>query len=90
MLEAVEGDDGFETLRAVVKGFANEGVELRTLLEDLDRLRPLVAEVEEDAITDVMDLVVGYCAPTARIGPYSWTDPRKPLPDFGHCGRVQA
>ena len=82
ILEAVEGEDGFEALRTVVQGLAGDGVDLRTLLEDLDQLRPLVAEAQEDAITDVMDLVVGYCAPTARIGPYSWTDPRNPLRDY--------
>jgi hypothetical protein len=82
MLEAVEGGDGFQALRSLVQGLAGEGVDLRTLLDDLDQLRPLVAEAEEDAITDVMDLVVGYCTPTARIGPYSWTDPRNPLRDY--------
>lgn len=82
MLEAVEGGNGYETLRAVVQGLSDDGVDLRILLEDLDQLRPLVAQAQEDAITDVMDLVVGYCAPTARIGPYSWTDPRNPLRDY--------
>lgn len=82
MLEAVEGKDGFEALRRVVKSFADDGVDLQTLMEDLDQLRALVAQAEEDAITDVMDLVIGDCAPAARIGPYSWGDPRNTFREF--------
>lgn len=67
MLDAVEGSDGFVRLRVVVQGLADNGVEADVLLEDLDQIRKLVSEEDEDKAMDVMDLIVGYCADSARI-----------------------
>lgn len=79
MIEAVESPSGFEALRTIVRGFAAEGIDLQILMEDLDQIRALVSEPDEDSVLDVMDLVVGDCTPSMRIGPYSWGDPRNPL-----------
>jgi len=69
-LAAVGADDGREWLRATVKGFLDEGMSSRALLDDLERLRDLVpTETDEDKVLDVMDLLVGWCAPGARLAP---------------------
>jgi hypothetical protein len=54
MLEAV-GSDGFESLRAVVQGFLDDGVGSELLLDDLEQIRPLVGDSWEDIVLDVMD-----------------------------------
>ena len=79
MIAAVEGQNGLEALSIVVKRLASEQVPLPVLMNDLDQIRGLVSDDHEDAVLDVMDLVVGYCGPSARIGPYSWGDPRNTL-----------
>ena len=79
MIAAVEGPNGFDALSKVVRRLVSEDVPLMVLMNDLDQIRGLVSDVDEDAVLDVMDLVVGYCGPSARIGPYSWGDPRNEL-----------
>jgi hypothetical protein len=69
MLAAVEATDGFDRLRAVVKLFLDDGVESELLMEDLQQIRGLVSIDVEERILDVMDLVVGWCAPGSRLGP---------------------
>jgi hypothetical protein len=81
MIAAVEGHEGFEALKVVVRQFVSEDVPLQVLMNDLDQIRGLVSDEDEDSVLDVMDLVVGYCGPNARIGPYSWGDPRNTLRD---------
>ena len=82
MIAAVEGEDGFKALKVVVRRFVAEEVPLPVLMNDLDQIRGLVSDEDEDHVLDVMDLVVGYCGPHARIGPYSWGDPRNTLRDL--------
>jgi hypothetical protein len=66
---AVEHPDGFERLRAVVKQRLNEGARTEGLLEGLGRVRGLVSTGDEDKVLDVMDLLVGWCAPEFRLVP---------------------
>lgn len=82
MIAAVEGENGSDALSKVVRRLVSEDVPLPVLMNDLDQIRGLVSDEDEDAILDVMDLVVGYCGPSARIGPYSWGDPRNALRDL--------
>jgi hypothetical protein len=69
MLLAVEHPDGFERLRAVVKQLLDEGAPGEELLEDLRQIRGLVSTDDEDKVLDVMDLLVGWCAPEFRLAP---------------------
>lgn len=69
MLAAVEAIDGFDRLRAVVKQLLDEGVDSDVLTEDLGQIRGLVSTDDEDKILDVMDLLVGWCAPEFRLAP---------------------
>jgi hypothetical protein len=70
MLAAVESeDDGREQLRLVVKGYVDGGVDPDLLLEDLSQISGLVAPEIEDDVLDVMDLLTGWCASSARLVP---------------------
>lgn len=71
MRAAVEsaGVDSRERLRAVVEKLLNEGVGSAALLEDLGQISGLVSPDDEDKILDVMDLLVGWCAPEFRLAP---------------------
>ncbi len=69
MLDVVESSPGFERLRDLVQEFVDQGVPIERLVEDLDQIRGLVTEEQEDSVLDVMDLLVGYCAPQLRILP---------------------
>jgi hypothetical protein len=69
MLAAVEAIDGFDRLRAVVKQLLDEGVQSDDLMEDLRQIRGLVSTEDEDKVLDVMDLLVGWCAPEFRLAP---------------------
>ena len=69
MLEAMEHAEGFERLRAVIQRKLDEGIADAVLLEDLDRVRGPVSQDDEDKLLDVMDLLVGWCAPQFRLRP---------------------
>lgn len=69
MLLAVEHPDGFERLRSVVKQLLDAGLPGEVLLEDLGQIRGLVSTDDEDKVLDVMDLLVGWCAPEFRLAP---------------------
>ena len=60
MIAAVESQNGLEALSIVVKRLVSEQVPLSVLMNDLDQIRGLVSDDDEDAVLDVMDLVVGY------------------------------
>ena len=69
MIAAAESERGDVALRAVVTRLVAERVPFDVLLEDLEQIRPLVAEGKEDNVLDVMDLLTGYCGPDARLVP---------------------
>lgn len=69
MLAAVESTGGRESLRLVVKGYVDGGVDGDLLLEDLSQIRALVTPETEEHVLDVMDLLTGWCAPSARLIP---------------------
>lgn len=47
-------------------GLLDGGIAREILLEDLDEIRGLVCPDVNDIILDVMDLIVGWCAPQFR------------------------
>lgn len=51
----------------MVKRLLDEGISDAVLREDLDQIRGLVSPDDEDKVLDVMDLLVGWCAPSARL-----------------------
>lgn len=69
MINAVESAQGFDQLRSLAQKFLDEGVPADQLLEDLDQIRALVSEEIEETVLDVMDLLVGWCAPRFRLVP---------------------
>lgn len=71
MLQAVESDSGFEDLHDLTRRFLDEGTPSEVLLDDLGQIRGLVSEDLEETVLDVMDLLVGWCAPSAKLTPRS-------------------
>lgn len=69
MLAAVELPEGRERLRSLVERMLADRIPTETLLDDLSGIRGLVSQDVEDKILDVMDLLVGWCAPSARLLP---------------------
>lgn len=67
MLTAVESSDGFDNLRILVKLYLDEGIRAEQLLDDLSQIRALVSDDVEELVLDVMDLLVGWCAPEFRL-----------------------
>jgi hypothetical protein len=67
MLLSVEFSHGFDNLRALVQGYLDDGVSREQLLEDLSQIRALVPGDIEESVLDVMDLLVGWCAPQYRL-----------------------
>lgn len=67
MLEAAESDDTAIVLRDLVQNLLDAGHSEESLLEDLNEIRALVPEDVEEGIMAVMDLLVGWCAPSARL-----------------------
>jgi hypothetical protein len=67
MISAVELEQGFEALRSVVSALLGAGQAGEMLLEDLTAIRALLPEEQEDKVLDVMDLLAGWCGPSARL-----------------------
>ena len=67
MLTAVESSDGFGNLRTLVKRYLDEGIRAEQLLDDLSKIRALVSDDVEELVLDVMDLLVGWCAPEFKL-----------------------
>lgn len=76
MLFAVEEGSGFEDLRVVVKAYIDQGMSVLVIMEDLEQIRGLLPEQQENHVLDVMDLAIGYCRAEIRIGPHGWGDLR--------------
>lgn len=57
-----------QALLDVVQQFVDGGVHEEQLVEDLDQIRALFGEAQEEWVLNVMDRLVGWCAPDARIG----------------------
>ena len=60
-------------LRAMVLSLMAEGQSQDTILQILEgarqELRQADREADEDAVTDVMDFVVGWCSPHRKLPP---------------------
>jgi len=70
---ALNSDDAVAGLAEIVRAWKADGC---TKAEAENRLSSLLAEVgvngtsaQDDAVRDVLDLVVGYCSPHARLFP---------------------
>jgi hypothetical protein len=71
MLIAVESAQGFNSLRALVQQYLDDGIQVDQLLEDLSQIRAVVPDDTEELILDVMDLLVGWCARKFKLTPNS-------------------
>ena len=72
ILSALSARDALAALRAEAKALLTEGVGKEALLAVLQncvmRMRAANRENDEDVLLDVMDLLTGWCAPSAKIG----------------------
>lgn len=68
MLESLELE-GAQGLQVLVQRLLDEGTGSDVLVDDLEQIRGLVAEEVEETVLDVMDRLVGWCAPGARLVP---------------------
>ena len=69
--DCAKSADPVEALRECIIGMRSKGVEKASILRDLEALvrefRESGNEKSEDAVTDVMDFLVGWCSPHVRI-----------------------
>ena len=74
-VDRLEGALRDGTLNEVATAFRDEGVGQRELYELFDafraRLRTAGREDDENAVMDVMDRIVGWCGPSAKLVPDS-------------------
>jgi hypothetical protein len=78
LLEALNSEDPSRSLRHVLEAASSTGHGPEQLLKALEDLRgDLVAQDrsdQEDVVLDVMDRVLGWCAPAQRIKPFDAGD----------------
>lgn len=79
MLESGRGRQHPQPVEKRRQGVHRRGVLVRAVYLDLEQIRGLLPEHEEDLVLDVMDLVAGNCHPQARIGHHKWGDPENPI-----------
>ena len=54
-------------LRELLQGLLDSGVQPKELLADMSAIRDSLTDDEEEVVLDAMDLLVGWCAPSARL-----------------------
>ena len=69
LLRALERSDAYQALRQVVLAWKASGMSRQAVLNVFEQVRPTLSEQEtkEEHLLDVMDCIVGYCAPSARL-----------------------
>lgn len=69
LLRALEESEAYQALREVVLAWKASGMSQQAVLNVFETVRPRLSEQEtkEDLLLDVMDCIVGYCAPSARL-----------------------
>ncbi len=69
--EALHTEDSLHRLVEVVRSLLAQGYEREALVEEFEGFRKLLQEAgreeDEDVVLDVMDSLVGWCSPGARI-----------------------
>jgi hypothetical protein len=69
--QALSCPNPVEALRSLVFDFSAEGYDKSAILEIFEkqrqRLRSADRELDEDAVMDVMDFLVGWCSPRAKL-----------------------
>ncbi len=69
--EALHAEDPLQRLVEVVQGLLAQGHEREALVEEFEGFRKVLEdagrEEDEDVVLDVMDSLVGWCSPGARI-----------------------
>lgn len=81
MRESVLEPSGFESLRRLVQDELDAGTPADELLAALETVRLAVDLTSEEKVLDVMDLIVGWCSPSARL---------KRSPATDHATRLKA
>src|SRR5437660_127184 len=69
LLRTLERSDAYQALRQVVFAWKASGMSQQAVLNVFEQVRPTLSEQEtkEELLLDVMDGIVGYCAPSARF-----------------------
>jgi hypothetical protein len=60
-------DEALRAVSAFVRGLRREGQAKDVILTRLEALRRSVSDEQEDVLLEVMDFLVGWCSPHARI-----------------------
>ena len=60
-------DEALCALRALLNKALNDGEERETILGKIEELRQSVSDDQEDILLEVMDFLVGWCSPHARL-----------------------
>jgi hypothetical protein len=68
-LGAAASPDGYGSLLLLVQQRIDRGDSGETLIADLENIRPFLSDEYEDGVLDVMDRLVGWCAPDQRLYP---------------------
>lgn len=79
LLDAALSEDPTAKMRTLAQRFLDAGTHAEQLLQDLDAIREAVPEQTEESVLEVMDLLTGWCAPSARLTPrHPGQTPEKP------------
>jgi hypothetical protein len=60
-------EEAVNAIRALVEELRRNGEQKETILARLQELRGSVSSEQEDVLLDVMDFLVGWCSPHAKI-----------------------
>jgi predicted ATP-dependent protease len=60
-------EEAVNAVRALVEELRRKGEQKETLLSRMQELRGLVSSEQEGILLEVMDFLVGYCSPHAKI-----------------------
>lgn len=69
MMETVESDDGFQSLRKLVQTFLNECIPVDLLLDDLAQIVDIVEPEHEDDVERIRDQLAKHCHPRNYLLP---------------------
>jgi hypothetical protein len=67
LLQAAEANDARSSFEQLVRSLLSSGISSDKLGVELDQSRPLLSPALEEEVLCLMDRLVGWCAPHARL-----------------------
>lgn len=65
--KAINRSDAFNEIRTAIILAVEQGESKENILYELEKLRQIVDDAQEDVILEVMDFLTGWCSPHMRI-----------------------